>query len=77
MFFMLTLCKRCTKKLCAAQKNVSTKKIFDIAVNVAHQNYVSHKKNMLWQQKNNVALKRRSMFTRLNTFSVAQKRNIC
>ena len=33
------------KKLC------QQKKIFRIAVNVAHQNYVSHTKNMLWQQK--------------------------
>ena len=49
MFFMLTLGS--TKK-CVAQKTVmSTKKIFHIEVNVSHQNYVSHKKNMLWGQK--------------------------
>ena len=43
MFFMLTLGG--TKKCCVAQKTVqSTKKIFAIKVNIAHQNYVSHKK---------------------------------
>ena len=47
---MLTLGS--TKKSCVAQKTVmSTEKIFHIEVNVAPQNYVSHKENMLWQQK--------------------------
>ena len=45
MFFMLTLGS--TRKSCVAQKTVlSTKEIFHIEVNVAQQNYVSHK-NML------------------------------
>ena len=34
------------KKLLCQQK-----KIFHIELNVSHQNYVSHKKNMLWGQK--------------------------
>ena len=47
---MLTLGS--TKKSCVAQKTVmSTEKIFHIEVNVAQQNDVSHKKDMLWKQK--------------------------
>ena len=45
---MLTLGS--TKKSCVAQKTVmSTEKIFHIEVNVAQQNDVSHKKDMLWK----------------------------
>ena len=47
---MLTLGS--TKKSCVAQKPVaSTEKIFHIEVNVAQQNYESHKKNVLATKK--------------------------
>ena len=48
MFFMLKLGS--TKKSCVAQKTVVSNKE-NVKVNVAQQNYVSHQKNMLWQQK--------------------------
>ena len=68
---MLTLGS--TKKSCVAQKTVmSTEKIFHIEVNVAPQNYVSHKENMLWQQK-----KLRDTQKKKSLFSVAQNRNTC
>ena len=72
---MLTLGS--TKKSCVAQKTVlSTKKIFHIGVNVAQQNYVSHKKKnvlatkkIMWHSKENSCW--------LKIFSAAQKRNTC
>ena len=58
------------KKLCCVnKKNISHR-------NISHQNYVSHKKNMLWQQKKLSDAKKRDSCL-LNTFSVAQKRNTC
>ena len=60
MFFMLTLGS--TKKSFVAQKTVrSTKEIFRIKVNVAQQNYVSHKKTCCGSKKNYVTLKKRLM----------------
>ena len=60
---MLTLGS--TKKSCVAQKTVlSTKKIFHIGVNVAQQNYVSHKKKCFGHKKNYVTLKRKLMLTK-------------
>ena len=50
MFFMLTLGS--TKQSCIAQKTVvSTTKIFHIEINVAQQNYVSHKKYVVATKK--------------------------
>ena len=70
MFFMLTL--ESTKK-CVAQKTVtSTKKIFHTEVNVAHQNYVSHKKICCANKKTMWHPKEDSIDY---IFSVAQKRN--
>ena len=65
MFFMLSLGS--TKKYCVAQKNVvSTKKMFDIEVNVAQQSCET--------QKNMLCMKEPCW---LNMFSVTQKRNTC
>ena len=56
MFFMLTLGS--TKKSSVAQKTVvSTKEIFHIKVNVAQQNYVSHKKICCGDKKTNIQKK--------------------
>ena len=72
MFFMLILAS--TKKYCVALKTVvSTKKIFHIEVNVAQQNYMSHKKICCGNNKNYVTPKKRLMLTKM--FSVVQKRN--
>ena len=55
---MLTLGS--TKKSCVAQKTVvSTKKIFHIEVNVAQQNYMSHKKICCGNYKNYVTPKKK------------------
>ena len=63
MFFMLTLGS--TKKSSVAQKTVvSTKEIFHIKVNVAQQNYVSHKKICRGDKKNYLTSKRRLMLTK-------------
>ena len=73
MFFILILAS--TKKSCVALKTVvSTKKIFHIEVNVAQQNYMSHKKICCANNKNYVTPKeKRLMLTKM--FSVEQKRN--
>ena len=53
------------KKRFVAQKTVvSTKKTFHIEVNVAHQNYVSHKKIRCGNKKDYVTPKRRLMLTK-------------
>ena len=71
---MLTLGS--TKKSCVAQTIVvSTKKMFHMKVNVAQENYMSHKKiccgdkKELWHPKEDSCC--------LNMFSVAQKRITC
>ena len=73
MFSILILAS--TKKSCVALKTVvSTKKIFHIEVNVAQQNYMSHKKICCGNNKNYVTPKeKRLMLTKM--FSVEQKRN--
>ena len=63
MFFMLTLGS--TKKSCVAQTTVvSTKKVFHMKVNVAQQNYMSHKKICCGDKKNYVTPKRRLMLSK-------------
>ena len=63
MFFMLTLGS--TKKSCDAQKTVvSTKKLLHIELNVAQQNYASHKKICCGNKKNYVTPERRLMLTK-------------
>ena len=54
------------KKSCVALKIVmsTTKKIFHIEVNVAQQNYVSHKKICCGDKKRYVTPKRRLMLTK-------------
>ena len=63
MYFMLTLGS--AKKSCDAQKTfVSTKKILQIEVNDAQQNYMSHKKICCGNKKNYVSPERRLMLTK-------------
>ena len=63
------------KILCCTKSCCVNKKIFHIEVNVAQQNYVSHKKiccgdkKIMWHPKEDSCW--------LNMFSVAQKRNPC
>ena len=52
------------KILCCTKTVVSTKKIFHIEVNVAQQNYVSHKKICCGDKKRYVTPKRRLMLTK-------------
>ena len=73
---MLTLGS--TKISCVAQKTVVSqkKKIFQIEVNFAQQNYVGHKKNVLWQQKKLCDVPKKDSCW-LNTLGVAERRNTC
>ena len=73
MFFMLTLGS--TKKSCVAQKTVVSNKE-NVKVNVAQQNYVSHQKNMLWQQKNYVTPKRRLKLLKLTKCLVLHRKGM-
>ena len=73
IFFMLIFCTCSTKnfyvlhnQLCCVKKKNSQRNY------VGHQNYVSHTKNMLWQQK-----KPKERLTLTKYVSVAQKRNTC